>query len=425
MKRYENKKLLILGTSVASVDIVNYARSQGAYVYVVDYLPPEKSAAKRCADEHALISTVDVEAVYAYAKEKQVDGIFCGVSEVNLQTVRAVADRLGLPCYFTEQQWNILQDKKAFKEYCKQYQLRVPQEMVVDEKRGVEGLDISYPVIVKPVDCGAGIGIHICHDEAELTMYYRDALEKSPTHRAIIEEYVVGDEFSAAYTIVDGAFYLSTMGDKYLDRSQEGYLPLPCAYVYPSKHLKDYQSKVDQQVVAMLRSLGLTNGTAFVQGIYRAGEFILFEAGLRMGGTALYRFVYDINKINVMEMLVNYALTGEMGVYPPTLEDPAMSGKHCCLLSLLNGGGVVGSIEGYEAACADPSVVESELRYQPGDTIVKSGTLKQSHIRFFIIEDSLTSLSGKIQEFEALVSVRDADGRDMLLSPFDTARLFV
>ncbi len=425
MKRYQGKKLLILGTSVASVDIVKYARSQGAYVYVIDYLSPEKSEAKRYADEHALISTVDIEAIYAYAKEKEINGIFCGVSEINLQTVRIIAERLGLPCYFSEQQWNILQDKKAFKKYCRKHSLCVPMEILLDEHDSCNVEDtISFPVIVKPVDCGAGIGIQICNNHDELKKYYSIAQDKSQTHRAIIEEYVIGDEFSAAYTIVDGEYYLSTMGDKYLNRSQEGYLPLPCAYVYPSKHLKEYIDRVNKNVIAMLKSLGLTNGTAFVQGIYRNGEFVLFEGGLRMGGTALYRFVYDINKINIMEMLVNYALTGSMHIYSPTLENPNMNGKHCCLISLLNGGGIVGKIDGYEKSCDDPSVVDSELRYRVGDTVAKSGTLKQSHIRFFVIEDSLRELSNKIQLLTANISVQDIDGKNMLLEPFDANRLF-
>ena len=34
------EKLLMLGTSLASEEIVNYAKSQGVYTIVTDYLPP-------------------------------------------------------------------------------------------------------------------------------------------------------------------------------------------------------------------------------------------------------------------------------------------------------------------------------------------------------------------------------------------------
>lgn len=37
------KKLLMLGTSKASCEMIEYAKSQGIYTIVTDYLAPEKS----------------------------------------------------------------------------------------------------------------------------------------------------------------------------------------------------------------------------------------------------------------------------------------------------------------------------------------------------------------------------------------------
>ena len=44
------KKLLMLGTSKASCEMIEYAKSQGVYTIVTDYLEPEKSKAKLIAD---------------------------------------------------------------------------------------------------------------------------------------------------------------------------------------------------------------------------------------------------------------------------------------------------------------------------------------------------------------------------------------
>ena len=118
MGKFDGKNLLILGTSVGSVEIVKYAKSEGAYVIVTDYLPIEQSEAKRYADETAMISTLDVDALYEFAKDKHVDGIFSGVSENNLLSVCEVTSRLGLPCYFTKEQWNLVENKVNFKTLC-------------------------------------------------------------------------------------------------------------------------------------------------------------------------------------------------------------------------------------------------------------------------------------------------------------------
>ena len=42
---------MVLGSNTGSTDIVKYARENGAYTIVADYLEPAKSPAKLIADE--------------------------------------------------------------------------------------------------------------------------------------------------------------------------------------------------------------------------------------------------------------------------------------------------------------------------------------------------------------------------------------
>lgn len=420
MGKFKNKKFLVLGTSVGSVEMVNYAKSQGAYVIVVDYLPAEKSAAKRVADQCEMISTTDIPALTEFAKKEKIDGVFCGVSEVNLKSVRAIATALNLPCYFTEEQWEFCQNKRTFKELCKKNNVPVAEEYDIGDLGDDLKLDnLKYPVIVKPVDQGAAVGITICKNKEELKIGYTKAVEKSYSKRALVEQYIVGEEFSAAYTIIDGEYKLSTIGTKYLDRSQEGFLPLPNAYVYPSKLHDFYIETINDNVIAMFKSIGLKNGTVFVQGVTDGKNIALFEAGLRMGGTALFRFVHRVNGINILHLLTNFALTGKMDG-DISLEDAMLKGKKCCLLSLLNGGGKIDKIIGVEEASRLPSVVETVVRYKEGDTIPKSGTLHQSHIRFFVVEDSFEDLKNTIIKIQKTVKVLDEYSNNMLLKDFDT-----
>ena len=45
------KKLLILGSNTGTKEIITYARNQGIYTIVADYLEPEQSIGKQLADE--------------------------------------------------------------------------------------------------------------------------------------------------------------------------------------------------------------------------------------------------------------------------------------------------------------------------------------------------------------------------------------
>ncbi len=423
MGLFDGKKLLILGTSVASVEIVKYAKEEGAYVIVTDYLPEEKSAAKQYADETAMISTLDAQALCEFAKKKQIDGVFCGVSEANLVSVNKIAKSMNLPCYFTEEQWELLENKDKFKTLCSEYNVPVAKKYDLSPELLEEQLEkIEYPVIVKPVDQSSAIGIHICYNKSELALGYKDAIQKSYCGKAIVEQYIVGDEFSAAYTIINGEYRLSMIGDKYLNREQEGFIPLPEAYVYPSKHIDTYINEINSNVIEMFKSIGLKNGTVFVQGVTDGTHWAVFEAGLRMGGTALFRFIDQINHINILKLLVNYQMLGSMGG-DLNLEDPYLKGKRCCLLSLLNAGGEIAEINGFEKAKKVNGVVESVVRYKVGETIAKSGTLKQSHIRFFVVRDSGEELRDSIREIQNTITVLDSKGENMLLSPFDAEKL--
>lgn len=55
MGKFDGKVLLVLGSNVGSVDIVQYAKSNGAKVLVADYYLMDKSEAKRFSDKNFLV----------------------------------------------------------------------------------------------------------------------------------------------------------------------------------------------------------------------------------------------------------------------------------------------------------------------------------------------------------------------------------
>lgn len=70
----------MLGTSKASCEMIEYAKSQGIYTIVTDYFEPEKSKAKLIADEYWMISTGDFDALEKKCREEHIDGVCSGIS---------------------------------------------------------------------------------------------------------------------------------------------------------------------------------------------------------------------------------------------------------------------------------------------------------------------------------------------------------
>ena len=139
MENLTGKKLIILGGTSASYDLVRNAKEMGIYTIVTD--PNATGVAKEIADETAMVSTADIEGLVALAKERGVDGIFCGPSEFNLRNVIRASAEAGLPCYTTMEVWDRCANKDVFKSYCREYGVDCTPEYDVTRETTREELE--------------------------------------------------------------------------------------------------------------------------------------------------------------------------------------------------------------------------------------------------------------------------------------------
>ena len=423
MGKFDGKRLLVLGTAVGSVDIVKYAKAEGAYVLVTDYLSTEKSAAKQYADETAMISTLDIEALCELAKEYRIDGVISGVSEVNIESARKVSEKLGLHSYYTSEQWNTFMDKDLFRKLCEKYNVGVPTTYFagkLEQFKTLEsnGLQITYPVIVKPVDNRANVGISVCNDRESLITAVEFAAQNSDLGKIIIEQFVKGIEVSPAYVVQNGCCKLVCMGAKYAYENEKGLKAISHAHIYPAPCLDEYISDMDSKVKEMILSQGIDNCTIFFQGIYADHRFYIFEAGLRMEGTATYRITKQINNCSFMEFMTDNAL-GIESDYDINCEDVTFGGRKCILLSQIATEGIIGKIEGFEDALQNPIVVAAEQRHLVGDYIAEDGTLRQIMFRYVLQSDDMEEMLNTIRYVQNTVKVYDQNGKYMLIESFD------
>ena len=421
MGRFDNRVFMELGTNVGSVEIVKYAKSEGAHIIVADYLEPEYSEAKRYADESFLISTVDTDALIALARDRNVDSVFCGVSEMNILSAKAIADRLGLPSYFTMEQWNTFMNKGSFRRACEQFGVDTPKTYFVGRENTITEdviQAIQYPVIVKPVDNGANIGISICKSREKLDEAIRFAFNSSSSRTIIIEQFVEGSEFSPTYVIQDHKCKLVCLGTKYAYKNEKDLQALAHGYVYPSPYVDEYLEKADYCVKKMILENGLNNCTIFFQGIYSDHEFYFFEAGLRMEGTASYRITEAMNGQNFMRFMVDCAM-GNKTEYDIDKEDATFGNRKCFIFSLISRGGVITRIEGTDRVHEDKNIFAFEQRHYIGKRIENDGTLKQIAFRFAIKNSDIDEVIKTIEWIKKTVRMYDDKGEDMLIQDFD------
>ena len=81
------KKLLMLGTSRTSVEIIQMAKARGVYTITTDGQEPEQSKAKQVSDAYWMIDTADVDALEKKCREEGVTAVIAGVSEFNIESM--------------------------------------------------------------------------------------------------------------------------------------------------------------------------------------------------------------------------------------------------------------------------------------------------------------------------------------------------
>lgn len=425
-KELQGKRLLVLGGTSASLDLVKLAQSMGAYVIVTDEADVSKRVSKQIADEISMVSTDDIPGLIQLVKEKRVDGAFCGPSEFNLKNLIELCDMAGLPCYVTPKQWDKYSNKKTFKEYCIRNGVPTAQEYSIDEL--TQDGDVEYPLIVKPVDGCSSKGISICNTKDEVVEAYEIALSVSKSKQVVIEQYIDngGLIFSFRYILDEGRYYPYLTFDTYIADPIEKKCLISAFTYFPSMHTDSFINQLDQNVQIMFEDMGLKNGVAFIQSIPYKGKIYCHEMGYRLSGGMIYKITNPLMGINDMKMMLRYALGEKIA----TLEEiQKIKLKHTDMvmaqLMIPLDCGTIASIDGLDEILKIDNIVDFLQYYKIGDVIEPEviGTLEQHFARFTLkakCKDEMISVVRKIQD---KLFIRNFMGEDMYSMKFDISRL--
>ncbi len=425
MSNLNGKKLLILGGIAPSIEVVKHSKQMGLKVYVTDYLPD--SPAKKIADKSFMVSTTDVKALAALIEKEKIDGLITGFVDLLLPYYQQVCELTGKPCYATKEQIDMLTNKARFKELCHQFDIPVVDEYTFKlplTKSKIE--DYSYPVLLKPTDNSGGRGIFICRSPEELIANYEKALAFSTSKHVLIERYMIAKEVTIFYLMQDGEIFLTAMGDRHVKHFQDGIIPLPVAYSFPSLYLKEYQNSIHQRVVDMFKAIGMKNGMVFIQSFVENGKCIFYEMGYRLTGSLEYKLISHACGFDPMDMMIHFALTGKMSrVDLGKLTNPNFN-KPYCNITLLARPGKVGKMQGIEETKKIPGVLDVFCSYAEGDEIPDKalGTLAQVIIRVFAFANTKRELAGLMDKVHNTINVFSEEEESMLLPVFDTQELY-
>ncbi|MCF2559931.1 ATP-grasp domain-containing protein [Prevotella brevis] len=416
----KQQKLLMLGTSLLSKEMVEYAKSQGVYTIVTDYLEPEKSRAKLVSDEYWMINVAEVDLLEQKCREEGITAIICGISEFCLEVCMELCKRLNLPTYCTPEAWHFSRDKDDFKKLCIEVGAPIAKDYYLTDALTEEDLNsVEFPVVVKPVDMSGNRGISYCYNKNELVEAYKYARSVSKSDKIIVEKMLKGKEWYSNYAIVDGEIRLLTLNGMY---AEPGHLKnLYSLTTTVSDNVERFCKEINPKIEEVLRKVGCKQGLAWVQVMLDEDDhFYIIEMGYRLPGDMTFIPYVEMFNLDVTKWLVDYSL----GIKKPISEMPnnqtsAYKQCGCCYSLWTHKEGVIAEINGIEEILSNKGFGYYSLN--------QVGSHMAIHRPVGVItftSDDIEEMIDKIKWVNETVTVKDTVGEDIYIryTDFDYLR---
>lgn len=413
MQELKGKRLLLLGSSIWKDMIKQYADENGIELLFAGLYP---SPLDEIVKDYYRIDTTDPKVMKPFIKGLGVDGVFMGGSEFIISHSCEYVNEMGFPCYCNKKQWDVCQNKRSFKQLCRDYGVPCVQEFSPEDDPDT----FDYPIIVKPTDSCSAKGITVCQNSEEYRNAISHALEYSAEKKFIIEKYIEnkGTTMSVKYIAIDGELYLEAVGDRYVLDSDKGKALITAAAFYPSKYTDQYIRTVDEKVKTMFKGIGLKNCALFMEAIANEQGIWFYEMGLRVSGGMTYKITEKTTGVNEWKMLVNYATCGKMCT-PDYIKmiDPKLNGHFSASLTIPLRQGTIGSIEGMDKVNQISETGDVIVYWKESDTILPKhiATLDQLLCRIPVIVKGKERLAEIMKTIKSSLSVKDKEGKEMII----------
>lgn len=303
------KKIVIIGANSFQNPLILKAKEMGFETHVFAW--QDGSVGERTADYFYPISIVEKEQILEKCKEIKPDGICTIASDLANITVQYLAERLGLPCNSADSIF-ISTNKYAMREAFYKNGVPSPKFAKVAETDDMDSVikDMCFPLIVKPTDRSGSRGITKVNAPDEIKAAVQAAVKDSFEKKAIIEEYLDGDEYSCECISYQGAHTVLAITKKYTT----GYPHfIETGHLEPAPLDEEMCDKIRQEIPKALNALKIQNGASHSEfKITEDGEIRIIEIGARMGGDCIGSHLVQLSTgYDFVKMVIQTALGRE------------------------------------------------------------------------------------------------------------------
>lgn len=273
------RKLAIIGASYLQEPLIEKAKELGYETHVFAWAAND--VGEKTADYFYPISIVEKDAILDVCRRLGICGICTIASDLAAVTVNYVANKLGLPGN-TEEASLLSSNKYYMRKAFFEGNCPSPKSIRVSSVNDLSGVQLTYPVIIKPLDRSGSRGITKVENKQDLEKAISIAIAQGFEKYALVEEFAVGDEYSVECISYHGEHHFLAMTKKYTTGAPHF---IETGHIEPSGVSDVILKRVKEIVFQALDTLKITDSASHTEiKISKSGDIKLIEIGGRMGG---------------------------------------------------------------------------------------------------------------------------------------------
>lgn len=273
------RKLAIIGASYLQEPLIEKAKELGYETHVFAWAAND--VGEKTADYFYPISIVEKDAILDVCRRLGICGICTIASDLAAVTVNYVANKLGLPGN-TEEASLLSSNKYYMRKAFSEGNCPSPKSIRVSSVNDLSGVQLAYPVIIKPLDRSGSRGITKVENKQDLEKAISIAIAQGFEKYALVEEFAVGDEYSVECISYHGEHHFLAMTKKYTTGAPHF---IETGHIEPSGVSDVILKRVKEIVFHALDTLKITDSASHTEiKISKSGDIKLIEIGGRMGG---------------------------------------------------------------------------------------------------------------------------------------------
>ena len=286
-----NIKLAILGASYLQRPLVEKAKEMGLETHVFAWR--EGNVVGNIATKFYPISILEKEQIYEVCKSINIDGITSIGSDLALDTVNYVAEKMDLVGN-TLLSTELMRDKFLMRKELWNEGLPVPNFFSLENVNELNNINLAYPFMIKASDRSGSKGIRLVYNDNDAFEAFYNAKKTSLNKKVIAEDYFDGKQYSIESISQNGRHHFVGITEEFYTGPPQF---VETGHIVPGNLSNENLKKAVNLTFEALNALNFKNGASHTElRINKNNDICFIEIAGRMGGdfrSELIRLAYE------------------------------------------------------------------------------------------------------------------------------------